>query len=358
MEWLWPRWLAPGELALLEGDPGVNKSRLALDLCARLSSGRPMPDGTPGPGPATAIFINAEDPSANLIRPRLEAQGADLSRILVIDDTDDDLQGVVDIASLAAALDEVLARTGARLVVIDPITDFLGPNVVVGSETSVRRALAPLRRLARKHGCAILLLRHLNKDEGNKALYRGLGSIAFMAVCRLCWVVAPDPDDPTRHVLAQQKNTYFGKQPSWTFQVQRQGSGEATLTWIGESSWTNDRLLGRRPSSGRSQPARARAQEFLTNFLRAGPRLLHDIWKAAQEQGLSARTVNRAKRESGIRSAHAFEEGQRRTYWLLPTQQLAGALPPDAGPPGLEPWLARLREEFPAANPLDEPDDE
>jgi hypothetical protein len=83
--WIWERWLAAGELAILEGDPGMNKSRLTLDLCARPSTGRPMPDGSPGPGPANAIVVCKEDAQGTTIRARLEALGADLSRVSRLD---------------------------------------------------------------------------------------------------------------------------------------------------------------------------------------------------------------------------------------------------------------------------------
>ena len=78
--WLWPGRLGLGKLAMLDGDPGLGKSLLALDLCARLSTGRPFPDGAPGPGTGTAIVLNAEDSEQDTIHRRLQALGADLDR--------------------------------------------------------------------------------------------------------------------------------------------------------------------------------------------------------------------------------------------------------------------------------------
>src|SRR5216117_2885266 len=82
--WLWPERLALGKLAMLDGDPGLGKSLLALDLCARLSTGRPMPDGSAGPGPANALVLEAEDGQQDTVRPRLEALGADLERVFLV----------------------------------------------------------------------------------------------------------------------------------------------------------------------------------------------------------------------------------------------------------------------------------
>jgi hypothetical protein len=76
--WLWQGWLPEGKLALLDGDPGLGKSLLTLDLCASLSTGRPMPDGNPGPGAVPALVLNAEDGAEDTIKSRLEAFGADI----------------------------------------------------------------------------------------------------------------------------------------------------------------------------------------------------------------------------------------------------------------------------------------
>ncbi len=90
LSWLWPGRLALGKLAMLDGDPGLGKSHLALDLCARLSTGRPFPDDRPGPGIASAIVFNAEDGEGDTTRPRLERLGADLDRIYSVEPDDAD----------------------------------------------------------------------------------------------------------------------------------------------------------------------------------------------------------------------------------------------------------------------------
>jgi hypothetical protein len=83
LDWLWPGYLARGKLALLDGDPGLGKSLIALDLAARLSRGGPLPDDATLPNPGTTVVLSAEDDAADTIRPRLEAAGADLSRVVL-----------------------------------------------------------------------------------------------------------------------------------------------------------------------------------------------------------------------------------------------------------------------------------
>src|SRR5579884_2181624 len=130
VDWLWPGRLAVGEVAVLEGDPGLGKSFVALDLCARLSTGRAWPDGAPAPAPAASVFLSGEDNDEATLGPRLRALGADLTRVFLPDQT--------------GALEQIVAQTGARLVVIDPVMRFLGREVNPASDPDIRRALAPL----------------------------------------------------------------------------------------------------------------------------------------------------------------------------------------------------------------------
>ena len=84
VEWLWEPYLARGKLSILDGDPGVGKSLVTVDLAARLSRGGPLPDGTPAGRPHVTLFLNAEDSVADTVRPRAEAAGADLDKLLFV----------------------------------------------------------------------------------------------------------------------------------------------------------------------------------------------------------------------------------------------------------------------------------
>ena len=78
------------------------------------------------------------------------------------------------------------------------------------------------------------------------------------------------------------------------------------------------------------------------------------MWAAAQEQGLSERTLERAKAEAGIRSVRARADGKLGSHWLLPGQAAPASVPPQDVPPDLEEWLAPLREQFPPGTPPDD----
>lgn len=352
LEWLWPGRLALGKLSMLDGDPGLGKSLLSLDLCARLSTGRPWPDGSPGPGPAPAIVLNGEDGPADTVRPRLEALGADLDRVFVVETNQPGAAGPVRLPTHLSWLDDMLSLTGARLLVIDPIMAYLGPDVVAGCDQSVRAALFPLALLAERHRCTILFIRHLLKHGSGPSLYRGLGTIGFLAACRSGWLAARDPHDPDRRVLAQVKNNLAGPQPSLAFAV-HPAHGGGPLEWLGTSPLSADQLLLPAAPEPVAHPC-DRARSFLEELLRHGPRTTHEVWGAGRELGLSERTLQRAMRELEIRSVPVYADGKRVCYWLLPGQQLPADVPAAARLQDLEDLLGPLREKYPPLPPLDE----
>jgi hypothetical protein len=347
--WLWPNRLALGKPSILDGDPGVGKSLLALDLCARLSTNRPCPDGGPLPGPANSLVLNAEDGPADTIHARLAAAGADMQRVFV-PDPDDELPRLPSQADL---LERAVIEAQARLVVIDPLSAFLDSTVNMGSELSVRQALEPLRQMAARHRFVPLLVRHLNKNEGRNAAYRGAGSIAFLGLCRSGWLVARDPHEPHRCVLAQLKNNLAGPQPSLAYEVRGPAGGTPSVAWLGTCDWTAPQLLKNSPHAPPRLRERDRARDFLAGFLEDGPRTSREVWAAAQEQRLSERTIERVKHELEIRSVRIAADGGPRTYWLLKDQQGVPAVA-ETESDSLEPWLAPLRERFPPPTPLDD----
>jgi putative DNA primase/helicase len=347
--WLWAQRLALGKLAILDGDPGLGKSLLALDLCARLSTGRPFPDGSVGPGPGNALVLNAEDGVADTLRPRLETLGADLSRVAVVGRRGEGGCALLRLPAQLGVLDAALARTQARLLVLDPIVALLDPGILSASDQSVRQALAPLAALAERHACAVLLIRHLNKSGDAHSVYRGGGSIGFVSACRSAWLVARDPQEPARCVLAQVKNNLAPPQPSLAYTVQGQLAGPPQLSWLGLSPWNADRLLGEGARPPAAMTPRDRARAFLAGLLETGPQTSRDIWTAAQKEGLTERTLERAKRELEVRSVRAWAKGQRLSYWLLPSQRLPDTVTPDP----MDEALEIMRQLNPPPTPLD-----
>jgi hypothetical protein len=250
-------------------------------------------------------------------------------------------------------LDQALTLHDCRLLVIDPIVAFLDRGIQVFNDQSIRRALRPLADLAARHHCVALLIRHLNKLLGSRALYRGAGSIGLTGACRSVWLLDSDPDEPDRYVMAQVKNNLAPHQPSLTYRIHAHDGALPTLEWTGTSPLTAAEVLARGGSRLALPGPGEEAAVFLRAFLADGPRATADIWPAALEEGLNVRTVQRARDKLKIKFARAKTAGKTLTYWLLPGQKLADGLPPGSGHDDLSDLFAPLREKYPTT-PLDE----
>ena len=155
VSWLWPSWLALGKLALVDGDPGLGKSAMTLDLAARVSAGKAFPDGAESEA-SGVVLLSAEDGLKDTIRPRLDAAGADTSKILslaMVPDGDGH-DRLLSIPEDLGLIEEGIRRVGARLVVVDPLMAFLSANTNSHRDQDVRRALAPLAGLAERTGAS------------------------------------------------------------------------------------------------------------------------------------------------------------------------------------------------------------
>ena len=173
IEWLWYPFIPYGKLTIIQGDPGDGKTTMVLNLAAKLSKGEALDENMKVTEPVNVIYQTAEDGLADTVKPRLELAGADCERIIVIDESDKSLSMVDE------RLEEAIVRTGARLLILDPIQAYLGGGMDMNRANEARDMTKKLGALAEKTKCAIILIGHMNKASGNKAAYRGMGSIDF-----------------------------------------------------------------------------------------------------------------------------------------------------------------------------------
>src|SRR5205823_6260630 len=125
VSWLWPGRLGKGRVSIFDGDPEIGKSLVTLDLCARLSTGRPFPDGTGGGEPANVVILNGEDAAEDSVAPRLRALGADVDRVFVFRKDYLDRAGPFCLPMHSAVLETAVRETGAALAILDPLMAFL-----------------------------------------------------------------------------------------------------------------------------------------------------------------------------------------------------------------------------------------
>jgi putative DNA primase/helicase len=202
VDWLWKPYLPLGKIALLEGDPGTGKSTLTALLAAHVTTGRPFPgtmDARREPG--NVLFLQCEDGLADTTLPRLLAIGVDVSRVYVLRE---------NIAIDDAELQDAVATCQPTLVVIDPLQGYLKAKLDMHRANQTRGSMEPIRLLAEKHQCTILAVRHFAKTTQEKALYRGLGSIDFVAMARS--VLQIDPMGVSKQYVLTHAKTNIGPQ--------------------------------------------------------------------------------------------------------------------------------------------------
>lgn len=316
VEWLWDGRLPAGKLVVLDGDPGAGKTTLSLDIAARLSDGRDWPDGG-RLDPVDVLLASAEDGLADTIRPRLDAAGADVTRVHAITNVSYvDEAGATRLRSLTladtVAIESAIRRYNARLLVIDVLMAFWPSRVDTHRDSDVRSVLSDLARVADRTGCAVLLLRHLNKGGSSNPLYRGGGSIGIVGAARCAMIAATDPDDESRRVLAVTKSNLAATPTALAYRlVDAPEHGCARIEWLGESAHQAGDLLDHNPAD---HGERDEAVDWLRSYLEdnGGEVQAADALRDAIRDGISKTTLHRARKKAGI----VTSKGGLRGGWL------------------------------------------
>jgi putative DNA primase/helicase len=316
IDYLWRGRLARGKLTAIGGDPGVGKGTLGIDIAARISTGRAWPDGTPAPQGRVWLLTGEDDP-ADTIVPRLMVANADLDYIGLADSVET-VYGErrrFDLSLDAEVLVERAALDGVVALIIDPLSSYLGKETNSWRDSDMRRVLDPLAEAAARHGVAVILVAHLTKASGNKALYRFQGSIATTAAARFGFLVANHPDDRELRVFAAVKTNLHRLPASLTFRVvavhlDAIDDEVGCVQWVGSVALTADELLGPKEESR----ALDHAKEFLLAYA-AGPTYSEIVKAAAKDAGIGTNTLWQAKGELGIK---AHKDGIGRWMWDLP----------------------------------------
>jgi len=272
---------------------------LTLDFVARVTSGRPMPDGGASGISGGAVVLNAEDDESDTIIPRLIAAGANLERVRIVKSVRD---RELEIPADNQAIREAALSVDARLITIDPLMAFLTLKANSWRDQDVRRAMRPLADLAAHLRAAVIVVRHLNKSdsEGNP-LYRGGGSIGIIGAARAGLLAGADPDDETgeTRVLAVTKSNLSRKAPSLRYRIVPTGDAVA-MEWLGESEHRASAIL-MTPESGQ-RSAVDECRRFLAGYLQDGGRPAAEVIAAARKTGFSERTVDRAKIRAHVKA--------------------------------------------------------
>jgi hypothetical protein len=323
-------------VTLLAGEGGAGKSTLLLDLVARVTTRRGMPDGTSSPDERTGVIVlSSEDDWASVIVPRLIRAGADLSCVAAfhIGTGEEGRPPVITPADLAK-LESAILELNVRLVILDPLAAYVDERTNLHHNQDARRVMARLHVLAERHRVAVAGIHHFNRGRHQDSAHRLTGSLALSQAARSVLVVGADPGDSSgeRKILALAKHNLAPRSTaSMAYHLSVSGEGEhPRIEWLGASQ-VNAQDLAALPVDPEDRSALDAAMEFLTERLADGPVPAPDLFSAADQEGIAARTLRRAQKALGVVSRKSGGPG---TPWVW-------ALPPIKGDPS--PDVGRLR---------------
>lgn len=308
VDWLWEPYLPKGMLALLSGDPGSGKTYLSLAIAAALSKGK-IPYSGQNCEPISTLYLSQENSEEHVVRPRFDLLQGDSDRFHV-------LQGLRDgegpslnsvLLSDTKSLEDAILQTSAGLMIVDPVQSYLGAGVDAHRSNETRPVLDGLAHLASKHHLCILLVRHLSKNSGGRAIHRGLGSIDFTGAARTELLAGTAANDPHARAMVQLKSNLGPMGDSLGFNIDADG-----FAWTGKSDLTDRDLLASDDGSPRQTEISA-AVEYLKSELSPGPRLQKEL---VEEGGFLERTLQRAAIKLNLKKTR---DGARGAWlWSLP----------------------------------------
>lgn len=297
INWMMFPYIAYGKLTVLQGNPGEGKSTVAIQLCAKLTKAGELPNGEKIEAPVNVVYQCAEDGLADTIKPRLEAAGADCTKVIFI--CEDEKTLTMD----DTRIERVIAETNCRFFVLDPFQAYVSRASDMYHPAKMRKLLRGLARIAERHNCAILLICHMTKAKG-KNLHRILGSVDIGAIARSVLLIERDDGDPEIHYITQIKNNLAIMGDPLVFRL-----GKSGFQWLDSDYIAHPVSGGLKEKYSKCHEA----AEMILTLLQDGPMESTKILQLLKEKGISERTAKIAKNDV---EAKSFRKGSV-WFWSL-----------------------------------------
>ncbi len=301
IDWLWYPYIPFGKITIIQGDPGEGKTTFVLDLLSKLSTGRKLPFSNIRIT-GTSIYQNMEDDNCDTIKPRLVTAGADCSRIMLIEEKENPL------SFSDRRLEHAITDSGARLLILDPLSAFIGNDVNLNHAIDVRKAFRPLYEMADRTKCAVLIISHTNKMKGSSSLYRTNGSIDVAGAVRSILAVGKRKNEKTERILVQVKNNLEQVGPSLVYELTDH------IEWKEQSEISADDLFMEFITPAKKATKKEKAKEELIELLMEKDQPQAYIKDYFEKMNISFRTVQEAQKELGIKPYRLHNQ----SYWPYP----------------------------------------
>lgn len=326
--WLWDQRLACGKFSIITGNPGLGKSQITASLTAVVSTGGRWPVTRDQAPLGSVLILSAEDDPEDTIRPRLEAAGADLERVYLLQAVmtpTEDGGSVRRGFSLSSDIPKLVTRMreigDVRLVIIDPISAYFG-STDSHKNAEVRTLLLPLQQAAQEMGASIIGVSHLTKSEGMDVLLRTQGSVGIVAAARAVFGVGKDKDDPAKRYFMPLKNNLATDMNGFSYHIEEFClPGTDPIIRTSRVMWDNE-LVTKHADEVFTTPNReerdalTEAEDFLRDALENGWTKTSDLQTQAKNAGIAWATVRRAQSRMGIKASKSgFQAGWG---WKMP----------------------------------------
>jgi putative DNA primase/helicase len=356
VSWLWQGRIPLGKVTMIVGYPGICKSLLGTFLAATVSRGASWPVTGDLAPKGSVLMVSTEDDPTDTIVPRLQAAGAEREAVHLFQEVMDSCgRRSLDLTRDIEGLEQEASRLGdLRLIIFDPITACLG-RANQNAAGDIRAVMMRLADFAARTGTAVVVISHLNKGGSRQAMMRATGSLAFIAVARVAFLVDKDPSDPDLRLLLPMKSNLGTDHQGQSFRVESVeiDAGLAPrLVFDNEPvPITADKVLNEVRGSKEGRPALEEAKDFLQSHLAEGAVPASDVLAAAKAAGISPASLRRAKNDLGITPKKSGMAGEWR--WMLPQHPKALKSTEDAHSNTMSTFVAdehlRLGHELPAS---------
>ena len=310
INWLWEDYIAKGTFTLITGEPDLGKSQITHSMTAIVTTGGIWPLGGKRCKESDVILLSAEDSPEHTIRTRLEANGANLSKVHLLDgirksDSNSDCK-LFNLKSNLNELETMINEIkGVTMIVVDPLSAYLS-GVDSYKNTDVRLMLAPLSKLAERHDIAIVGVEHPPKSSNGRAMNQVGGSIAFVAASRSAYLVSKDPEDEERRLFLKIKNNLSNYSGGISFTVEshklHNGIEISKVVWGDEPvKITADEVLAYYNQTEFQHNKESR-KKWLQEELADGPKNAAEVEKKALNQGMTEKQLRTTKEYAGVSS--------------------------------------------------------
>lgn len=334
IQWLWQGRIALGKVSLIVGDPGLGKSLVSTTVAAIVSRGGILPVDNVAAPKGDVVLLSAEDDPADTIRPRLDAANADVQRVHVfkaIRESFEDGKESQRLPSLQrdlSVIESVLSSLPeCKLFIVDPISAYLG-DADSHNNAAIRGLLAPLAEIASRLKIAVVAVSHLNKSVGSSAMYRTMGSLAFVAAARASYVVTKDNENPQRRLVLPVKNNLAKDNTGLAYTVATAENEAPVIEWEPNAiEVPADQVLSE-SNSEEERAASGFAVLMLEKILSDGPKSATQVYDDGEAVGLTSKQIRTAQKKLGIVPRKTSFRGE--WLWELPNCEDAQDATPQA----------------------------